>query len=313
VAEQQRQTKRERREQAREQRRRQAEEQARRQRQQALRTGLFTLGGLAVVGVLVYLAFFMDDESLEDAILVSSDEIAQAQQGAACEPLVEREPLEDSSHFDRNQAPPADLIYPDIRPTHSGPHTEQVVPPISAGSPTQIDEYTSTHNLEHGAVIVWYDPDQLDESTVDEMTDWAQLLNNSGFQQQGGTAIFVSPYVEPGISSGKAVALRAWGTAVDCDEWDETVANGFVAEHYGTRGIGPEAAFAPYPGGVLEISDRDPEELEREAEEADAAEEAEEPHDAEEAELGEVTGDEAVDGEGFDGDEPDDEVTDGDD
>jgi hypothetical protein len=91
------------------------------------------------------------------------------------------------------------------------------------------------------------------------MGQWSRLLNDNGFVGQAGAAVFVSPYEEPGISSGQAVAFRAWGTAVDCDEWDETVANAFVADNYGTRGIAAEAtAFAPYPSGVLEATDEDP-------------------------------------------------------
>lgn len=256
VAEQERLTKKQRREKARAQRQRQEQLAAQRRRRSALRNGLVTLGVVALAGLLVFQAFFVGDDGLDEAILVSSDEVAQAEQAAGCETLVEREPLEEAGHFDRAQTPPLDLIYPEIRPTHSGPHTPETVPPISGGAPSQIDEVTSTHNLEHGAIIVWYDPEQVDEDTADAMGDWARTLNDSGFRQdQGGTVIFVSPYEEPGISSGKAVGLRAWGTAVDCDEWDETVGNGFVAQHYGTRGIGPEAAFGPYPDGVLEISD----------------------------------------------------------
>ena len=307
MAEHERETKKQRREKARAERRRKEEREAQRRRQQALRNGLITMGVVALVGLLVFQAFFVGDDGLDEAILISSDEISQAEQAAGCETLVERDPLPDSSHFDRAQAPPGDLIYPEVRPTHSGPHTAEVVPAITGGSPSQLDEYTSTHNLEHGAVIVWYDPDRIDEDTADEMGAWAQTLNDSGFHQQGGAVIFVSPYEEPGIASGKAIALRAWGTAVDCDEWDETVGNGFVAEHFGTRGIGPEAAFAPYPDGVLEISDRDIEDRAPEDAEPD------DPHEAEEADLDEVTGDDATDDEvtddevtdEADGDEPD--------
>jgi hypothetical protein len=76
------------------------------------------------------------------------------------------------------------------------------------------------------------------------------VLNANGFGDtapQTGTAVLSSPYTDPGIDDGKAVAFRAWGTAMDCDEFDETVANAFVARNFGDRGIGPERSAAPTP------------------------------------------------------------------
>lgn len=295
MADQERLTNKQRRAKAREERSRKAQERARQRKRDAIRNSLIgLLVALAVAG-LVYQAYFTGESGLEDAILVSSDEIEQAEQAAGCETLVDREPLPEAGHFDRNNAPSADLIYPDVRPTHSGPHTAQTLPAITGGSPTQLDERSATHNLEHGAIIVWYDPEQVDEGAIDEMEAWSSLLNESGFNSQAGAAVYVSPYQEPGISSGKAVALRAWGTAVDCDEWSETVANGFVAQHYGTRGIGPEGAFGGYPEGVLEISDREVEDAE--------------PDDPAEGEGGEEP---EPDADGAEGDEPEADGTGGD-
>jgi hypothetical protein len=300
VADQERLTNKQRRAKAREERSRRERERARQRKRDALRNSLIALVVFAVVGGLVYQAYFTGEPGLDDAILVSSDEIESAEQAAGCETLVERDPLPEAGHFDRNNAPPADLIYPEIRPTHSGPHTAETVPAITGGSPTQLDEMTLTHNLEHGAIVAWYDPAQVDEDTIDEMEEWSSLLNNNGFRNQGGAVIYVSPYEEPGISSGKAIALRAWGTAVDCDEWDETFANGFVAEHYGTRGIGPENAFGPYPSGVLEVSDRDVEESE--PHQPEDAEETDE-EDLDDLETDDPEADEAGDPEGEDDEE----------
>ncbi len=276
MAEQERLTNKERRAKAREERKRKEAEAAQKRRRAAIRNGLVAAAVFGVVAAVVLQAVLGGDASLDEAVLVGSEDIEQAEQAAGCETFVEREPLEEAGHFERNQAPPADLIYPDIRPTHSGPHTSQTFPPVPRGASEQIDEKTSTHNLEHGAIIVWYDPEQVEDDTIDEMGAWAETLNNSGFNTQGGALIYVSPYEDPGISSGQAIALRAWGTAVDCDEWDETVGNGFVARHYGTRGIGPEAQiFATYPDGVLEISDEETPEAEPEDVDTDESHETE--------------------------------------
>lgn len=257
MAEKERMTKRERRAQARAERDSRAARERQERRRNALRKGLISVVAVLAVAALVYQAFFAGEEGIDEAILIRSEEVEEAYDAAGCETLVERDPLPESAHVDR-AAVTGDALYPDVRPTHSGPHAPETVQPLTRGSETQLDEVSLTHNLEHGAVVAWYDPDRVDDGTPEAMSDWAARLNESGFIQRASAAIFVSPYEEPGIGSGKAVALRAWGTAVDCDRWDEDVANGFVARHYGTRGVGPERDFAPYPDDVLDFADEDP-------------------------------------------------------
>jgi hypothetical protein len=258
VAERERLTNKERRAQAREERKRKEAEEAAKRKRNTVRNGLVTALIVGIVAAVVLSAFLGGPDTLDDTILVSSTDAEQARTAAGCEVLADREPLPDRSHFAANQAPSADSIYTDVRPTHSGSHTESVHPIVSSGAGSQIDERSSTHNLEHGAIIAWYDPDQVDAGTARDMGDWAGTLNNNGFQfDRSGSAIFVSPFEEPGISTGKAVAFRAWGTAMDCDEWDETVANAFVIENFGTHGVGPERTFAPYPDEVLAFGDRE--------------------------------------------------------
>jgi hypothetical protein len=258
VAERERLTNKERRAQAREERKRQEAEAAAKRKRTTLRNGLVTALIVGIVAAVILQAFLGGPETLDDTVLVSSSDAEDARAAAGCEMLVEREPLPDRSHFPASAAPSPDTLYPDVRPTHSGSHTESVHPIVASGASSQIDEVSTTHNLEHGAVIAWYDPEQVDAGTAREMGDWSGTLNANGFRvDRAGTAIFVSPYEDPGISSGKAIAFRAWGTAMDCDEWDETVANAFVIEHFGTHGIGPERTFAPYPADVLAFEDRE--------------------------------------------------------
>ncbi|MEX2504645.1 MAG: DUF3105 domain-containing protein, partial [Egicoccus sp.] len=254
MAERERLTNKERRNQAREERKRREAEAAAKRKKSGLRNGLIGAGVIVVVGAVLAQAFLGGPESIDGAILVSSSDADAAREAAGCEMLVEREPLEDRTHHEATSVPPADALYGDVRPTHSGPHTIQFHPIISAGSDSQLDERSTTHNLEHGSVIAWYDPEQVD--AAGDMGGWSETLNANGFtNSRGGAAVMVSPYTDPGISSGKAVAFRAWGVAMDCDEWDETVANSFVIDHYGTHGIAPERPLGPYPEGVLEYGD----------------------------------------------------------
>ena len=256
MAEKERLTKAERRERARAERKRKEAEAEQRAKRQRLTSILVTALVLAGIGAVVFTALSGEDEgSIDDTILVSSAEVEEARAAAGCE-VVADTPLPDSTHHDPASAPPADALYGPVRPAHSGPHFSSTHPVIPF-SGDQLDERALTHNLEHGAVIAWYDPAQVDSTTMDDMGAWSTRLNNSGFDSRGGAAIFAAAYEDPGISSGKAVALRAWGLALDCDEWDETVANGFVIDRYGTHGIAPERNFAPYPEQVLRYEDRD--------------------------------------------------------
>ena len=242
---------------AREERRRAEAEAAQRKQTRNWRTGLVSFVVVGVIAAVVFQAFAGGPESIEDAILLSSAEVEVAREAAGCEVLAERTPLPDRSHFENSAQVDPEQIYTDTRPTHSGPHTAGVHP-ITPAATRQIDEVSSTHNLEHGTVIAWWDPEQIDSATAGQIGTWASTLNANGFRRDAaGVGIVTSPFEDPGIGSGKAIALRAWGTAMDCDTWDETVANAFVLDHFGTHGIGPERTIAPFPEGVLVYEDRE--------------------------------------------------------
>jgi hypothetical protein len=258
VAERERPTNKERRAQARLERQRAQAEASRRRRRNQARNGLVTFAIVGVVAAVVLQAFFGGTRAIEDTIVLSAAEVERSWTDAGCRTIALREPLPERYHFEANQAPNPDTIYPVVRPTHSGPHTTGIHP-VTASANSQISEITSTHNLEHGAIIVWWDPDGLDRSTANAIGNWAEQLNASGFRRDaGGVGILTAPFEDPGISSDAAVALRAWGTAVDCEAFDEQAATAFVLEHFGTNGIGPEGNLAPFPSGILAWDDDGP-------------------------------------------------------
>lgn len=257
MAERERLTNKERRAQAREERKRkEAEREAKRKRGQ-IKTGLVTFVIVGIVAAVLIQAFVGGTPELDDAIVVAADEVDDLRDAAGCEVLTERAPLPDRGHIDANQAPNLNSVYTDTRPTHSGPHTPGTHP-ITGSADSQISEFATTHNLEHGSIIAWYDPEAVDGATAGEIGDWAELLNENGFRRsQAGVGILTAPFEEPGISSDKAIAFRAWGTAMDCDEWNEDVAHAFVLDHFGTHGIGPERTAAPFPDEALAYDDRE--------------------------------------------------------
>ena len=255
MAERERLTNKERRAQAREERKRKEAEKAAQRKRGQIKSGLITFAIVGIVSAVLIQAFVGGTPSLEDAIVVSADEVEDLRDAAGCEILTERSPLQDRGHIDANQAPNLNTVYTDTRPTHSGPHTPGTHP-ITASAGSQISEFATTHNLEHGTIIAWWNPDEVDGSTAGEIGDWADVLNENGFRRSQAGVGMSAPYEEPGIESGKAFAFRAWGTAMDCDEWDEDVANAFVLDHFGTHGIGPERVAAPFPNEALAYDDR---------------------------------------------------------
>jgi hypothetical protein len=238
-------TKRERRERSREQRKHQETRKVKESQQRRW----LTITGVAVgiVGVAALIWFAREAPAPSDIIVVAGQAEEAAEAAGCIDPGVP--PPTTVVHIDPAGAPePADL-YP-VRPTHAGPHFANWSSVAVFDSPQ--DERLLVHNLEHGAVIVWYDPDLIDRSDVRELEQWAQNRNRAGFLGRSGSGVIVSPYADP-LDSGKAIAFRAWLVAVDCDSFEEPFADAFLAQHFGTRGLAPERALGPYPDGVVEL------------------------------------------------------------
>jgi hypothetical protein len=176
------------------------------------------------------------------------DRAATHFQAAGCRMLAEGEPYDDRSHLDPADAPPPEVLYPD-RPPHSGQHYPSVLS-LPSGIPSgPIDERAVLHNMEHGAVVIWFS----DAGIRDQLGDWWGHRRDLGFTSSAGGAVYVSPM--PDMMNPPVIALRAWGVAVDCDDWDPVVADAFLLEHYGDRGIAPERTLTPFPTGSLTWAD----------------------------------------------------------
>ena len=257
MAEQERKTKAERREEKRQRRMEEEAAAAAQQRKQTVRNSIVAVTLVAVLGGLTYLAVGNLDPTIENAITVSQAEIDEARSSSGCE-VLEVEPIASREHIEPASAPPEEALYTNGRPTATGPHYTNPGPIYSGIRDEQLDERATTHNMEHGSVIVWYDPEQVDGDAVDDIDEFVGTLNENGFASNAGRAgILAAPFTEPGIDSGKAIAIRSWGQGMDCDSWDRDYAYGWVAEHFGSRGPAPEALLGQYPEDVLEISDQE--------------------------------------------------------
>ncbi|MFN2557008.1 MAG: DUF3105 domain-containing protein [Nitriliruptorales bacterium] len=244
MAQGQRPTKRERRERARAERRAREAAAAKRQRRRRILTVLVVVASVAAVAILVAVT---RQPPPPKNITIDRAAAAEAFTAAGCS-VVEVPNLPSSPHLEAG-APPAHELYP-VRPTSQGQHLGNVAP---VGASDRLDERATTHNLEHGAVVVWYDPDA--EVDVGAIEKWATDRNRAGFDQKGsGVGILVAPYRDA-FTSGKAVALRAWAAAIDCDQFDPLAADAFLIERFGTHGIAPERGLGSYPDEVLRYAD----------------------------------------------------------
>lgn len=155
---------------------------------------------------------------------------------------------DDRDHLDPADAPPASELYDRPLPA-AGPHFGRWSPVVDELAQEPLDVRALLHNMEHGAVVVWVNPDVLDPGTLAFVEEWRQQLGAAGFDNdRTGAAVFVSRF--PGhVEQDAGVALRAWGVAIDCDGWDLAAADAFVGLHYGTRGAAPESELGPWPRG----------------------------------------------------------------
>lgn len=256
MAEQERKTKAERREEKRQRRMEEEAAAAAAQRRQTIRNAAVAVGLVAVLGGLTFLAVGNLNPTIENAITVAQADIDESRAANGCE-VLQVDPIASREHLDPATAPPPEVLYTNGRPTATGPHYANPGPIYSGIRDEQLDERATTHNLEHGSVIFWYDPEQVDGDALDDIDEFVATLNENGFASNAGRAgILAAPFTDPGIESGKAIAVRSWAQGMDCDSWDRDYAYGWIAEHFGSRGPSPEAALGQYPEDVLEISDQ---------------------------------------------------------
>jgi hypothetical protein len=126
-----------------------------------------------------------------------------------------------------------------LTPATSGPHWN---------NPTDWGVYTTPqnesqviHNLEHGGIVIWYDPAALDADGVAELTSYVNTQVASGIS--GRFKFLLSPWdgVDP---LAAPIAVTSWRNLLDLDEVDLGAIDAFVSEHYG---LSPEPNGGPGP------------------------------------------------------------------
>lgn len=85
------------------------------------------------------------------------------------------------------------------------------------------------HNLEHGGVIISYNPAKVDDDTVERLKNLARDLRRQR------TCLILTP--RQSIQDDKAIALTAWGVLATLDGYDEAAIRAFWRDHVAN---GPE-------------------------------------------------------------------------
>ncbi len=201
--------------------RREAEERRRaEERKAAIRRNLFTIGTAVLVAAIVVAAIYFQRGTGTGGV---SDDLGVAEREANCG---EVETFEDQGadhievgtpHEPYNSSPPT-----------SGPHYE--IPGATEFFTEPQQPETFVHNLEHGMIVIWYDPEAPSE-TIDQIQDLVR-------QEPAATAAV--PYAD--IESPYNFALTAWGASQHCELVSQEVVNSFRREY---QGKGPEQVGVP--------------------------------------------------------------------
>jgi hypothetical protein len=126
-------------------------------------------------------------------------------------------------------------------PAVSGPHWG--TPAAWGVYSSPLAESQSIHNLEHGGIVIWYDPEALTVEQIDELTTYVQNQNATGLS--GRYKFILSPWggSEPLPSP---VVGTAWRWILELDTVDTAAIDEFARAHYGQS---PEPNGGPGPTG----------------------------------------------------------------
>jgi hypothetical protein len=158
----------------------------------------------------------------------------------------------DRSHIDPAAGPPLST-YPTTPPA-SGPHGDVPLPAGVYDSLALEEVIRAIHSLEHGATIVWYDPNAPVGKVARLREFYDRRLQDA---QVGQDRVIVAPYDIPGdaagiLPEGTEMALVAWHRLRSCPSIDLAVAFDFTSQYsFPTAEDREYAGVAPEPGASL--------------------------------------------------------------
>jgi hypothetical protein len=128
-------------------------------------------------------------------------------------------------------------------PGTSGPHWDPSALANWGAYSTPQNESQVIHNLEHGGIVIWYDPERVDTDGVNELTSYVNRQVSAGIS--GRFKFILSPWAGEGELPAP-IAVTAWRQLLELDEVNTGALDNFSREHYG---VAPEPNGGPGPPG----------------------------------------------------------------
>jgi hypothetical protein len=195
---------------------------------------LLLIGGVLVIGVLILALVLLFGGTPSESLGAQqpNDGTAHTQVGVDC-----RDPAQQNDTTNCGADPYSSL------PATSGPHWDPSGIANWGVYSTPQPETQLIHNLEHGGIVIWYDPDALDAESIDALASYVSTQNASGIS--GRYKFILSPWggSEPLPSPVVATSWR-WLLALDTADIDAI--DEFARAHYGDA---PEPNGGPPPPG----------------------------------------------------------------
>lgn len=198
------------------QERRIAEERRRAAQRRAARRGNLTTVAIALVIVVVVVGIIVMDRRATEA------PVGGAAAAANCTDIETHEPQ------GREHVQPGTAVDYETTPPTSGPHHPS---PADPGFYSQaVPEEALVHNLEHGQIVIWYDP-----QAPAEVREQIESL-----VEQEPVATLAAPY--DALPDPYSLALTAWGASQMCEAIAQDSVDEFRARF---QGRGPESVGIP--------------------------------------------------------------------
>jgi len=190
---------------------------------------LLLIGGVLIVGViiLVLVLLFASGPNPSAGTQLANDGSEHVAVGTTCRSA---------------QAPCGPDPYSSL-PAASGPHWDPSGLAQWGAYSTPQNESQLIHNLEHGGVVIWYDPDQVDADGVSELTSYVERQVSAGIS--GRFKFILTPWGGEGELPAP-IAVTAWRQLLELDTVDTGALDAFTREHYG---LSPEPNGGPGPPG----------------------------------------------------------------
>ncbi|HUF07577.1 MAG TPA: DUF3105 domain-containing protein [Candidatus Binatia bacterium] len=198
---------------------------------------LLAIGGVLLVGTIIVVLVLVSGASgasSTSGTIQPDDGTVHVTQGIDC-----RSPANSAALTECGGPDPYSSV-----PAASGPHW----PPSAIANwgvySTPQAETQVIHNLEHGGIVIWYDPAAVEPAEVDALTQYVNTQTASGV---GGRFKFILSPWGADVPLGSPVVASAWRYLLPLESADVDAIDAFARARYGRS---PEPNGGPGPPGA---------------------------------------------------------------